>query len=115
MILSDCFDEPDALVQALHHFQYRRHEVVLFHVMAEEELTFPFSNFHIFRDLEAEGRHWQIDPRSIRAAYLDRVNGFVKKLERACGQLRMDYVPVTTKVPYEKALASYLGQRRRGR
>jgi len=114
-IVSDCFDDVEDIIQALHHFQYRRHEVAIFHVMAEEELTFPFSSFHVFRDLENLAERLQIDPRSIRAMYLERVAAFVKKLEQTCGQLRMDYVPLTTKVPYEKALASYLGQRHRGK
>ena len=45
VILSDLYDDPAALIQALHHFRYRRHEVLLFHIVAEEELTFPFESY----------------------------------------------------------------------
>ncbi|CAN5458301.1 DUF58 domain-containing protein [soil metagenome] len=113
IVLSDLFDDPDALVKALHHFAFRGHELILFHVMAEEELTFPFDRFQEFIDLEpgAVGRT-KVDPRTIRAAYLERVRSFVSQLERACGQLKADYVPVNTKKPYEKALSDYLTARR---
>ncbi len=113
VVISDFFDDPDELVNALHHFAYRGHELVLFHVMADEELTFPFDRFQEFIDLEpGDVGRTKVDPRTIRAAYLERVRAFISKLDRACGQLKADYVPVNTKKPYDKALADYLTARR---
>src|SRR5438874_5236275 len=43
VILSDCFDDVDHLVKALRHFRHKRHEVLLFHILAPEEVEFPFS------------------------------------------------------------------------
>jgi hypothetical protein len=40
IIFSDLYDDPEALINALHHFRYRRHEVVLFHIVADEEINF---------------------------------------------------------------------------
>ena len=111
IILSDLFDDPRRLVRALHHFRHRRHEVILFHVMAEEELTFPFSSFAEFIDLEAEGAHVPVDPRAVRAAYLDQVRAFLHILTTECGRLSIDYVPMNTKRPYALALAEYLRAR----
>ena len=112
IIISDLFDEAERITEALHHFSYRRHEVVVLHVMADEELTFPFSSFQIFRNLETETQRYEIDPRAIRAKYLDSVKTFVQVIERGCGQLRADYVPMTTKMDFMKALAGYLARRR---
>jgi len=112
IIISDLFDEAERVTEALHHFSYRRHEVVVLHVMAEEELTFPFSNFQIFRNLEMMNERFEIDPRAVRARYLDSVKSFVQVIERGCGQLRADYVPMTTKMSFTKALAGYLARRR---
>ncbi len=71
VIISDLFD-PDIsgaeVLKALHHFRYRKHEVLLFHVMAEEELTFPFEQWSDFRDLELAGRNVLLDPRALRRA-----------------------------------------------
>ena len=111
ILISDLFDDPDKVVEALHHFAFNQHEVVVFQIMAEEELTFPFRDFNDFRDLEATGRRLKLDPRSVRAAYLEKVRAHLQKIERGCGQLHVDYVPVSTKQPYTKALVEYLGRR----
>jgi uncharacterized protein (DUF58 family) len=111
VVISDLFDDAERIIRALHHFHYRGHELVVFHVMAEEELTFPFEKFHIFRNLEDEHMRLQVDPHTVRALYLERVRQFVTRLEKGCGQLRADYVPMTTKMPFDRALSSYLARR----
>lgn len=113
ILVSDLFDDPDKIVQALHHFAFNNHELVLFHVMAEEELTFPFRDFNDFRDLEAADRRLKIDPRSVRAAYLEKVRAHLQAIESACGQLQADYYPISTKRPYSQALLDYLSRRGR--
>jgi len=111
VILSDLYDDPAALIQALHHFRYRRHEVLLFHIVAEEELTFPFESYTKFQDLECADNRLPIDPRTIRATYLTRMRAFLDEIEAACGRLKIDYVRMNTRVPYDQALAEYLSLR----
>ncbi|MDA0767379.1 MAG: DUF58 domain-containing protein [Verrucomicrobia bacterium] len=115
ILISDLLDDPKKIVEALHHFDYRQHEVVVFHVLAEEELSFPFKNFQRFRDLEGVEAMLRIDPQAVRAAYLERLREFVKTMESACGNLRADYVPVNTKTPLETTLLKYLGRRMHAR
>ncbi|MCD6304283.1 MAG: DUF58 domain-containing protein [Planctomycetes bacterium] len=112
VLISDLFDEPDEILRALHHFRYRKHEVLLLHVMAEEELTFPFEVSSEFRDLELAGRRIQVDPRAIRAEYLDQVRRHLAKIETGCGQLNIDYVPMSTRTSFDVALSHYLARRR---
>jgi hypothetical protein len=83
--------------------------------MAGEELTFPFRDFNDFRDLEMADRTLRIDPRSVRAAYLEKVRAHLQLVERACGQLQADYHPVSTEQPYAEALMNYLSRRGRRR
>ena len=111
MIISDLFDDPDKIVAALHHFDCRRHELAIFHVMAAEELTFPFSGYQQFRDLEKTAPILRIDPQAVRASYLERVGRFVRGIEAACGNLRADYVPVNTSTPFRQPLLRYIGRR----
>jgi len=112
ILISDLFDDPEKIVEALHHFDYRQHELVVFHLLAEEELTFPFKSFQRFRDLEGIEAMLRIDPQAVRAAYLERLRGFVKRIDSACGKLRADYVPVNTKTPLRDTLLRYLGGRK---
>jgi len=112
IIFSDLFDDTAQLIKALHHFRYRRHEVLLFHIMAEEELRFPFDRFTHFKDLEHAGKELAIDPKTIRASYLDRVRRFLNEIETGCGRMQITYVPMNTKVPFDRALSEYLSRRR---
>jgi uncharacterized protein (DUF58 family) len=114
IILSDMFDNADAIKNALHHFRYRFHEVLLFHIMAEEELTFPFKKFDHFKCLEVSNLRLNIDPQTIRIQYLERVRAHLKALELACGQMEADYVPVNTKTSVTDTLLTYFSQRKAG-
>jgi uncharacterized protein (DUF58 family) len=112
IVLSDLFDDTEMLLKALHHFRYRRHEVIVMHVMAEEEIFFPFDFFTEFKDLETL-HHLEVDPKTIRASYLDRVRRFLAEITAGCGEIKADYVPLTTKKPFDRALSDYLARRRR--
>lgn len=112
ILISDLFDDPEKIVEALHHFDHRQHELILFHLMAEEELTFPFKSFQRFKDLEAVSPMLRIDPQAVRAAYLDKVRTFVKRIDSACGKMRADYIPVNTKTPLRDTLLHYFGRRK---
>ena len=112
IIISDLFDDAEAIKNALHHFRFKNHELVVFHLMAEEELTFPFDKFDDFRCLEIEGRRLNIDPSTIRASYLERVKTHLKSIELTCGQMQADYVPINTKTPVSEALFTYFSQRK---
>ncbi len=114
IVISDLFDDAEAIKKALHHFQYKKHELLLFHMMAEEELTFPFKKFDHFKCLEVDGRRVDIDPATIRASYLERVRAHLKAIELACGQMGADYVPVNTKASVNETLFSYFSNRKAG-
>jgi len=38
VLISDLYDDPEAVIRALHHFRHRRHEVIVFHVFDPTEL-----------------------------------------------------------------------------
>jgi hypothetical protein len=112
IVISDLFDSAEDIIKALHHFKYRKHEVIVLHIMAEEELTFPFNSFTRFKCLEDPETSLPIDPKALKAMYLDKVSSFLKTIENDCGKLKIEYLPMSTAKPYDKALAEYLTSRR---
>jgi uncharacterized protein (DUF58 family) len=112
IIASDMFGDVAEIVKALYHFRYRKHEVILLHIMADEELTFPYDRWTNFRDLEDLGIQAQLDPNAIRAAYLERIQQFVQTLQAECGRMEIDYVSMNTKTPYDVAITNFLAGRR---
>jgi len=111
IIISDMFDDIDEILNAMHHFRYRRHEVIMLHLMADEEINFPFDQFSDFRNLEIRGQNVQLDPQSIRSAYIDEVRRFTEELKLGCGRMHIDYAPISTSQPFDEALSDYLAMR----
>lgn len=115
ILLSDLLSEAALLMQALHHLRYRKHEVIVFHILTEEELTFPYNDAVQFRDLEGTIDDIDLDPASIRAEYLRQFTAFLNDLEQNCQSIPIDYVRLNTRDSYASALSNYLGWRNGGR
>jgi uncharacterized protein (DUF58 family) len=110
-LFSDCFDQPEQLAHSLKLLRARRHEVILFHVLAPEELAFSFQQLTRFESMEGDGQMIDLDPGSIRREYLERMQIFLGQVRRACGEAGCDYVPLRTDKPVGDALADYLRRR----
>jgi len=113
VILSDCFDLVDRLVRALQHFRHKRHEVLLFHILAPEEMEFPFPRLTQFRNLEIAGHKLLVDPRRLRTEYLKNFERFCATLKKRAGNMRIDYHLLRTDDPVDRALGIYLTRRQR--
>lgn len=112
VLISDLYDDPDAVIRALHHFRHRRHEVIVFNVFDQAELEFPFRDVVVFEDMETSERI-QIDPAYVRDAYKEQIDQFVGTFRRACAESAIDYVLTDTSVPYDFMLSQYLAKRNR--
>lgn len=113
IILSDCFDDIDRLLRALQHFRHKRHEVLLFHVLAPDEIEFPFSRLTQFRNLEVADDKLLVDPHRLRSEYLKNFQAFCRKLKERAGSMRIDYHLLRTSDPVDRALGIYLTRRQR--
>jgi uncharacterized protein (DUF58 family) len=112
VLISDLYDEPEAVTRALYHFRHKRHEVILFHVLDKAELTFPFRDTASFLDLET-GEKIQVDPAYVRDEYLRQIEEFTSTYRKACTECGIDYVLTDTSVPYDFMLSRYLATRNR--
>ncbi|HUT93434.1 MAG TPA: DUF58 domain-containing protein [Thermoguttaceae bacterium] len=110
VLISDLYDEPDAVIRALHHFRHRKHEVIVFHVFDKAEIDFPFRDVTSFYDLETNER-LQIDPVYVRHAYVEQIEEFIETYRRACAETNIDYVMTDTSVPYDFMLSRYIAKR----
>jgi uncharacterized protein (DUF58 family) len=110
VLLSDLFDEPSTVLAGLKHLRYKRHEVVVLHVMDGAELDFPFQESTLFRGLE-QYPDLLTDPRSLRDGYLEQVAEFISELKHGCRGQNIDYVPLRTDSNLGVALSSYLAHR----
>ena len=112
VLLSDLFLPIETLAESLKQFRLRRHEVIVFHVMHDDELTFPFQDNTLFRGLE-ESVQLHTEPRALRRSYLEAVKKFLENVRRTCASAGVDYVLMNTKEPLDAVLGSYLTFRRK--
>src|SRR5437763_25170 len=90
VLLSDGFDESKHLLHALRDLRKRGHEVLFFHVLAPEEIDFPFDRPAVFRNLERPGEAVRGDAR-LRAEYLRNFTAYREALERGTSELHVEY------------------------
>jgi len=110
VVLSDLFDDVDAMLAGLKHFRHRRHEVIVFHVLDPAELEFPFDEATRFQGLEG----WAdlvVEPRALRRAYLDQFDRYLRRVRHGCRAAQIDHVLMRTDRSLELALSSYLASR----
>jgi uncharacterized protein (DUF58 family) len=112
MVFSDLLTEPQPVLQSLHHLRHRGNEVILFHILDEAEVHFPFDGVIEFEDIEAHDR-LTIDARGMRADYLQTLGDFQRFYREECARANIDYVPMDTSVGFDKALMEYLLQRQK--
>jgi len=111
IVISDLYDDPDEIMKALQHFVYKKHQIIVFHLMDKAELEFPFKRILSFVDMETDERI-QVDPRYVREGYIEEINAFVERYRRECGERNIEYVQVTTGDPYDRMLLNYLARRK---
>ena len=110
ILISDCFDDIDEVLQGIQHLRFTGSEVILFHVMDPAELTFPFKGNVEFHGLEATGK-LMTRPAELRKSYLQEVNAFISKLRSGCELNGCNYVQVNTAQPWHEVLCGYLATR----
>lgn len=112
VLISDLLGDPDKMIDSLGHLKYQRHDMIVFHLMDVAERTFPFEKLTRFHDMEGSGAVIA-NPRTVRKAYLQRLNDFLDRMRRACLERDISYELCQTDRRYDQMLASYLGRRNR--
>ncbi len=111
VLISDLLTDVDAVIQGLQQMRYTRHDVIVFHVLDHDEVTFPFEENTMFEGLEHPDVELLTDPQSLRASYLEIVQAFISKVRSACVNHRIDYQMLSTADPLSAALTTYLAAR----
>jgi len=110
VLISDLFDDPAHILNGLQHFRHKRHEVLVFHLLDDAEIRFPFRDMTKFIGLE----NWPelvVDPPALRKGYLDEYEEFTRTMKKGCLNTRIDFVQMNTSHPLDVALTAYLAHR----
>lgn len=110
IVISDLFSDVEQTLRGLRLLRQRGHDVLVFHLMDDDELEFPFSGPTRFEGLESDD-HLNCNPRALRDAYLEAVSEFLQNVRRECAKQGIDYALIRTSENLDAALATFISNR----
>jgi uncharacterized protein (DUF58 family) len=110
VLISDLFVDRDSLFRGLKMLRLRGHDVLIMHVMDDEELDFNYTGTTKFEGMEEMG-DLVCDPRSLREGYMQAVGTFLDEIRRHCAKTVVDYQTIRTSEHLDAALAHYMNHR----
>ena len=111
MVFSDLLADPEPVRESLLRLRHGGHDVILFHVLDEAEVKFPFQGMVELDEPETRDK-LVIDADAARAGYVTAVEAFREGYRAWCFRAGVDYVPLDTSMQFDTALVEYLHSRR---
>ncbi|MEO2012038.1 MAG: DUF58 domain-containing protein [Pirellulaceae bacterium] len=110
VVVSDLLTDVERLLQGLRLLRQLGHDVLVFHIMDDDELDFPFDGPTRFEGLESADS-LNCNPRSLREGYLEALGQYLESVSRGCAKSMIDYALIRTSEPLDAVLAKYLSNR----
>lgn len=110
VVVSDLLGDVASTLRGLRLLRQRGHDILVLHIMDDDELDFPFDGPTRFEGLELPA-HLNCNPRALRDGYLEAVEKFVSSLRHGCARDAVDYELIRTSQPMDAALAAFLSRR----
>ena len=110
ILFSDLLEEPEKVIKIINVMKAKKHEVIVFHVLHEDEIQLPSASDALFIDSESRVR-LRLNVDDIRSTYQRKMTERLKSWERCCRTADIDYHLLTTSMPYHEALEKYLCRR----
>lgn len=110
ILFSDFFSLDGDFAPALRLLRFKQCEVILFQVLNDAELTFPYRGRVELQDLET-GQRLELEAEPVRDAYLKRLETHNRKLRNLCDSMNFMFETLSSSTPFERALAAYFAKR----
>ncbi len=112
VLISDFYEEPDAVLDAIKPLRFLGNDLIVFHVLDPAEIDFGYDDASSFEDLES-GEQVPVVPESLRAQYRQMIQDHIDALTTKFSEHRIDYTLLNTSEPLDRALFSYLSSRQK--
>jgi uncharacterized protein (DUF58 family) len=110
VVISDLYEDPDAVLEAVAPLRSRGHDMIVFHVLDPAEIEFDYDQASAFEDLES-GEQIPIVPEALAETYRALIREHTEALRSRLSELRIDYALINTATPLDHALFKYLSMR----
>ena len=112
VLISDFYEEPDAVLEAIKPLKFLGNDLIVFHVLDPAEIDFGYEDASSFEDLET-GEQIPVVPESLVREYRSMIQAHILALTTKFSEHRIDYTVLNTAEPLDRALFSYLSSRER--
>src|SRR5262245_29806366 len=109
IVVSDLLGDAASTLRGLRLLRQRGHDVLVLHVMDDDELDFPFDGPTRFEGLE-QPEILNCNPKALRDGYLAAVERFLAALRHGCARDAVDYTLLRTSMSLDAALAAFLSR-----
>jgi uncharacterized protein (DUF58 family) len=110
ILISDLFDDEQAILDGIQHIRFGGSEVIVFHLMDPFELEFPFTGNVEFEGLEQIPK-LMTRAREVRKSYMKNMEDFKQRVAYGCEKVGVHYTLVNTAQPLHEVLTAYLAFR----
>ncbi|NLO19094.1 MAG: DUF58 domain-containing protein [Ignavibacteria bacterium] len=114
VIMSDFFDEPESILNAIRHFRHKNHDLIVFHILDPREIDFELGSGATFRDLETKEELLTL-PYHIQKEYKQTMEEFIEQIKRQCVKNNVDYNLIVTSDSFDKPLREFIAKRNKVR
>jgi uncharacterized protein (DUF58 family) len=112
VVISDFYDDHEAIISALEHLRFKGNDVIVFHVLDKNETDFDFTEPVLLEDAETE-EQIHVMPDILAEGYRNTIREHIERLREAAARNKIDYELLTTDKPLDFALFSFLAKRAR--
>jgi uncharacterized protein (DUF58 family) len=106
-VISDFYDQPENIVKVVEPLRYHGNEVVLFHVLDQEEIKPTFRDSTLLVDMESK-TSMEVTPEYSRTEYRKKIEDHLEALKSKTKAAGMDYFLMNTSRPLDEGLREYL-------
>jgi len=110
VLISDLFDDIESIRAGFARLRHRGHDLLVLQVLDREELRFDFRTPAPFEGFESEGM-LRLDPRALRKAYLEAIEGHCRKIQHLARGFGFDYARFDSHESLGPALSYFLARR----
>jgi uncharacterized protein (DUF58 family) len=110
LVISDFYEEPKKVIEAIEPMRFHGSEVVLFHILDPKEIYPELKGPAILVDLETDQK-LEVIPDYVKTTYRAKMDGHLEQMRDRTRAAGMGYHLLETNKPLDRALTEYLSLR----
>ena len=110
VVITDFYEEASEMMQLLNSLATYKNEILVLHVMGDNELTLNYDGYAYLEDLET-GQQINIGSSTSKKDYTDKLQQHLSNIKQQLLNKGIAYTLINTKLPIDKALKDFLNQR----